>query len=296
MMLIAPAVKFVFFIKGVSAVANERQRGHTLTELMVALAIAGLLLAGVAQAFFANTQTFAVVSEQSQIQENGRLALMLIGNQVGQAGHIQDISPQDFYGTQGRSSLFADAAVDDANISGLHFFAGAFVGGINNLNVADARAQSDAFVLRYQRATGDNLFRDCAGKPLDDSYADHTITIGFYISQNFSLKCVDASGDDVDLVDGIDDMQVLYGVDADGNAPVRADKYLSANEMQPDDWRRVVTVSVALLARAGGSAIAPPRENVTRPPYNVNGELRASDDNIARTVYSQTFQIRNRVF
>jgi len=276
-------------------VVSWRQGGHTLTELMVGLAIAGLLLAGVAQAFFANTQTFAVVSEQSLIQENGRLALQLIGNQLGQAGHIKQLSPQDFYGTEGRSDVFADVAVTQANVSGLHFVTGAYVGGVDDLHVAAAREQSDAFVLRFQRATGDTMFHDCAGTLIDDSYAEQAITVGFYVSADHALKCVAANGNDEQLIDGIDDMQVLYGVDADGNAPVRADKYLSAGAMQPDDWRRVVTVSVALLARAGSSAISPPRANIARS-YNVNGEVRTPDDNVARTVYSQTFQIRNRVF
>jgi type IV pilus assembly protein PilW len=266
---------------------------------MVGLAIAGLLLAGVAQAFFANTQTFGVVSEQSRIQENGRLALQLIGGQLGQAGHIQQLSPQDFYGTEGRSDVFADVDITDADIAGLHFVAGAYVSGVDDVHVAGARQDSDAFVLRYQRAIGDTVFHDCAGTDLDDGYAedygDDAIAVAFYVSSDYVLKCKDAKGDDVELIDGIDDMQVLYGVDADGNAPVRADKYMKARDMQPDDWRRVVTVSVALLARAGTSAVGPPLAKIDRS-YEVNGELRTPNDTIARTVYSQTFQIRNRVF
>jgi type IV pilus assembly protein PilW len=270
---------------------------------MVGLAIASLLLAGVAQAFFANTQTFAVVSEQSMMQENGRLALQLMGNQLGQAGHLQHLSPQDFYGTEGRSDVFGDTDVTDANIAGLHLVAGAYVGGVDDLHIANVGEGTDALVLRYQRAVGDSLFHDCAGVALNDEFTSDAILIGFYVGANSTLKCVHVKHHaftgkialNEEIIEGIDDMQVLYGVDADGNAPVRADKYMKAQQMQPDDWRRVVTVSVALLARAGSAAVTAERAPIARS-YEVNDEVRTPTDNIARTVYSQTFQIRNRVF
>ena len=117
-----------------------REAGHSLTELMVSLAIAGLILAGVAQAFFSNTQTAGVVSEQSLIQENGRLALQFIGLQVGQTGHIQQLSAQDFYGVEMRRELFNDRDVSEAAVDGLSFAGGAVVAGIDDVNDADARA------------------------------------------------------------------------------------------------------------------------------------------------------------
>lgn len=276
-------------------VKQMREAGHSLVELMVSMAIAGLLLAGVAQAFFSNTQTFGVVSEQSLIQENGRIALQLIGAQVGQSGHIQELSARDFYGSELRADLFNDREVTEAGVAGLNFVNGAVVGGIDDLNVAAAREQSDAFVLRYQRSSGETLFHDCSGRGLDVGFTDEVITVGFYVDANFALNCIDANGDDVELIDGIDDMQVLYGVDGDGQEPVRADKYMKAADMSDDDWRRVVTLSVALLARPGAMAMTPPRTDVTRS-YNLNGEVRTPDDTIARSVYSQTFHIRNRVF
>lgn len=268
--------------------------GHTLTELMVGMAISGLLLAGVAQAFFANTQTFAVVSEQSVLQENGRLALQLIGAQLRQTGYVQEISPQHFYDTQLRDEVFPP--LSDVEFAGLDFAAGAVVGGLDNAGSANVRDGSDVLVLRYEKTiTGEGLFRDCAGTVLDEDFEPNSAIAGFFVDDEFTLRCVRADGQQVQLIDGVEDMQVLYGLDADGLEPVRADVYRTAAELDADDWPRVIAVNVALLARPGESAISPPRDRIVRA-YDVNGEVRQFDDSVARTVYNQTFLIRNRSF
>jgi len=278
---------------------TSKHSGFTLTELMVGMAITGLLMAGVAQAFYANTQTFAVVSEQSVLQENGRLALQLIGNQMLQAGYLKAISPQNFYDAQSREEMFP--AQTDVEFSGLNLAPGAIVGGLNNVSITNVRPGSDVLIVRYQKtATGDGVFRDCAGTEITESNADlpadqDTVTVGFFVDAEFTLRCVRADGDRVQLIDGVDDLQVSYGIDADGMEPVRADNYVAASDMTEVDWPHVVAVNVALLARPGASAITPPHDHIVRT-YNVNDEVREFDDSVARSVYSQTFLLRNRSF
>lgn len=274
-----------------------RQAGHTLTELMVALAIAGLLLAGVTQAFLGNTQTFAVVSEQSMLQENGRLALQLIGTQLTQAGYVQNVSASDFYDSEMRANQFPEVA--NVEISGLNFYTGAVLGGINNdggssVGASSVRPGSDVMMLRYQKSSADTLFYDCAGEGLDEDFAD-TVTVGFFVDSDMLLRCISADGSAEPLIDGVEDMQVLYGVDSDGADPARPDRYMKAADMAEDDWRRVVTVSVALLVRPGETATSAPRADLVRS-FNVNDEVRELEGDVARTVYNQTFQIRNRIF
>lgn len=276
-----------------------KQTGHTLVELMIAMAIAGLLMAGVAQAFFANTQTFGVVSEQSMIQENGRLALQVMGTQLAQTGYIREASAQHFYGAEMRADQFPDVA--NVEVSGLNFHTGAVVAGINNdagseIGSFTVQPGSDVVLLRYQKAAAGTLFYDCAGESLNVvAGAPDTATVGFFVDSNMALRCIAANGSSEEIIDGVEDLQILYGVDADGADPARADRYKPAVDMTEDDWRRVVAVSVALLVRPGKMAVTPPRTNVARS-FTLNDEVRAVDGSVARTVYNQTFQIRNRTF
>ena len=51
------------------------QRGFTLVELMVALAVSLLLLAGVIQVYLSSKQAYRVQDNVARIQESGRLAM-----------------------------------------------------------------------------------------------------------------------------------------------------------------------------------------------------------------------------
>lgn len=91
-----------------------------------------------------------------------------------------------------------------------------------------------------------------------------------------------------ELVDAVDTMQVLYGVDAAGDGAV--DDYVTANAVT--DWNTVVSVRVGLLLRA-------PDEYGTetdKQVYNVNETLfDPVDDRRVREVFTTTIAIRNRL-
>ena len=91
-----------------------------------------------------------------------------------------------------------------------------------------------------------------------------------------------------ELVDGVENMQVLYGVDLNGNLAV--DEYRTANNVA--DWEQVASVRISLLMRA-------PQEYGTETDsqlYDVNGtRVQAPDDRRLRQVYTTTVTIRNRM-
>ena len=91
-----------------------------------------------------------------------------------------------------------------------------------------------------------------------------------------------------ELVDGVENMQVLYGVDLNGNLAV--DEYRTANNVA--DWDQVASVRVSLLMRA-------PQEYGTETDsqlYDVNGtRVQAPDDRRLRQVYTTTVTLRNRM-
>lgn len=91
-----------------------------------------------------------------------------------------------------------------------------------------------------------------------------------------------------ELVEGVDTLQVLFGVDTDDDGAV--DVYEPANAVA--DWNRVVSVRIGLLVRA-------PTEHgneVDTRIYNVNEMwFDPPDDRRVREVFTTTIAIRNRL-
>lgn len=75
-----------------------RQRGFTLVELMVAMAISAALMVGIVQVFMSSKATYRVVDNLSRIQENGRFAMDSVSFDVRMAGYrgCRSISTTEF--------------------------------------------------------------------------------------------------------------------------------------------------------------------------------------------------------
>jgi type IV pilus assembly protein PilW len=67
---------------------GSRQAGLTLVELMVALVLGLLLMAGVLQLFAANKQSFRLTEELSRMQEGARYATNLLERSIRMAGYL----------------------------------------------------------------------------------------------------------------------------------------------------------------------------------------------------------------
>ena len=65
----------------------DKQRGLTLVELMVGLTIGLILTAGILQIFVHSKQTYRVEEALSRVQENGRMALDFIANDIRMASY-----------------------------------------------------------------------------------------------------------------------------------------------------------------------------------------------------------------
>lgn len=91
-----------------------------------------------------------------------------------------------------------------------------------------------------------------------------------------------------ELAEGIERMEVLYGVDTDGNG--RVDTYVAADAVT--DWVNVMTARVALLARS------PEAYGTDRDPeaYTLlDVTVPAKNDRHQRQVFTTTISLRNQV-
>lgn len=92
-----------------------------------------------------------------------------------------------------------------------------------------------------------------------------------------------------ELIEGVEDMQLEYGVDTSGNRA--ADEYLPADEVT--DWARVVSVRLNLLMRSTEENVAP-ADGEASQILTFNGSA-VDADGFLRQVFSSVVTVRNRV-
>ncbi len=143
--------------------------------------------------------------------------------------------------------------------------------------------------------TGGSVTPGNATKDLGTCYAGNgelakIDTRTFYIRTNAAglpaLYRKDGNDAAEELVAGIEDMQILYGIDTDGDGT--ADRYTSANSV--GDWNQVVAVRIHLLLQSI-------EDNVTTAPqpYTFDGATVTPTDRRLRRVYTTTIALRNRL-
>lgn len=97
------------------------------------------------------------------------------------------------------------------------------------------------------------------------------------------------SDDATALVEGVESMHILYGVDDDSDQA--ADRYVAASAALP--WQQVVSLRVGLLLR---SLVEVQRGEIDSQVYDVNGQaMGPMNDRHFRQVFLTTIGLRNRL-
>lgn len=107
-----------------------------------------------------------------------------------------------------------------------------------------------------------------------------------YTINNNALVKQDMNSTD-ELVEGIENMQILYGEDTNGDST--PDYYVPAGTVGLN-MAEVVSIRISLLVRS-------PDDNLTSQPvpYTYNGATTTPADNRLRRVFSSTIAVRNRL-
>lgn len=266
----------------------------TLVELLVAMAVGLIVVLAAVSALTVARRGFITVDAASQLRDSGRFATDLI-QRIGIQTGYRDVV---FAARQRKTP--ADPA---PNISG---FNNATLSAANPLTASVARTSSvvgygsDILILRYQasqlhtlsedatlKTVSDQTMIDCAGNPistvmdLDNPAArDERMASVFHVDVKQgepTLMCTypdpaaPGTFKTVSLVQGVEQFQVLYGVDgvtpgtapaagaAEPNLPTR---YLRADQMiVPGDaagtnanWRRVRSIRIGMVLRSATGA------------------------------------------
>ena len=269
-----------------------RQAGLTLVELLVAMVIALLIAIAAAAALFVARQGFTNVDAASQLRDNARFAqdtLQRIGVQVGFKS-LQYAATQQSTNVDGISTLTAPNVFGLNNASRTN--ATTWDGGTTR-TASSVGYGSDILVLRYQTNTtstistsSDGTMIDCMGigsTAIPASRDDRMVSIlhvGIGSDGEPALMCSrSATGsapyDTQPLIQGVENFQVLYGVDgiAPGNTtvPIPAntadsvpERYLRADQITVNgndpatyaNWQRVRSIRIGMVLRSSvGTAI-----------------------------------------
>ena len=318
------------------------QRGMTLIEIMIALVVGLILLGGIIQVFSSTRQSNRVHEAISRMQENGRMALEVIG---------RDTRMADFWGCAADIGNVTNH-LDNSSSSFIDFT----VGGVAGTN---GGALPDTLVLRGGAGNGLNLqgpfgptttsplniptgnglevgdivmIADCdsadvfqinAGDPDGSGSIEHTTSGGtpgnvnaadpgcaganahclskvydntartFTATQVVYNIGVGSEGEPAlfrngqEFLDGIEDMQVLFGEDTDDDGV--ANYYVTPDQVV--DMLRVISVRVAVVTRSTDDRL----NDGPAQTYTVLDDNRTAPDTRLRQVYTSTITIRNRL-
>lgn len=94
-----------------------------------------------------------------------------------------------------------------------------------------------------------------------------------------------------ELIQGVENMQIMYGVDGDGDGV--PDNYQSADDIVVAMWNNVVSVKIALLIRTVDENFTETEDTAT---YTLlNSAINPPDLRVRRRIFTNTVQIRNRI-
>lgn len=278
---------------------NGASSGYTLVELMIGLVV-GLIVGTVAITFMiTSSRSLARQSAEDSVQENARFALEILASSVRLAGANSSSNPQTEPLSQGIFRTPICGTNNDCNENNTAITAGV-------VDVNQTTSASDTLALEFISTNG----RTCTGQTIS---GDQQVVTRFYVADQdndgvSSLYCevflssldlisqtfetyVNTTG--VALVEGVEMLQVQYGVDTDGSG--RVDRYLAYDNVAPDQFDDIKAIRLGLLvsnAQDEGSANLRTEEIANRTYTVFDGQLTANDA-VLRQVVSTTVFLPN---
>lgn len=306
-----------------SSLHSRRHQGFSLVELLISVTLGLLLLAGVSSVFLGSKQSFRSQESLSEVQEAGRFVSYLMTPYIRRAGYLPDplsqTNPREYFADGWQAVLGHDSE------DGIFFGADVVVGGIDSARIQPG---SDALIVTFAGTDPALGATRLCGAALNAPLTEDEIgAVIFYVSYDASddpsnperppsLSCArtapralipnPAPGpitatDPIQLVGGIVNMQLLYGVDdvpADdglGGTNLFPTRFLPANLV--GDWSRVVAVRVEVTTTGREQTEG---TDTTAQFVALDGEVAGEDfktvsERRLQRVFSNTVYIRNRL-
>ncbi|MBT5231289.1 MAG: prepilin-type N-terminal cleavage/methylation domain-containing protein [Methylococcales bacterium] len=248
-----------------------KHSGFTLIELLISVTLGAIIISGGLSILFSTKQNSAYQEALTSLQENGRIAEGVLSQSIRMAGFCENPD---------KSS-----------------------GCFNKLSDEGAEGQDgdsgnpDTFTVRYQ-STGSE--KDCLGNTLS---LGSNVTNTFFIqakdadgnnitydtdpSYQYDLVCTGSNGQTAAIVSGIEQLQLLFGVDTNGNDI--ANGYIPADLVT--NWNAVVSVSMSFIVQHPAKI----KRSVVSQEFDLLGTKVTFNDRRLRHQYDMRILMRNRV-
>lgn len=263
--------------------APLQQRGLTLVEILVALVISLFLVAGVIQLFIGSKQTYRGYDALSRIQENGRFVLEAMARDIRMSGYYPRVTARTIVGSTITATTTTPAPAWPSQpptnqpmaVSGYH--------NSNTDNGVITQWLGDDGVTFFSRLYSINL-RPVASGAVKCPGAANSLFINRF----------DGAGDQ-ELIEGVQRMQILYGVDtAPSGIPPRpsvARQYVPVGGVV--NWNNVVSVQIYLLIVGLENNLVTTQQTVIFPDNNGNLVTVPVSGRCLGQVFSTTIALRN---
>lgn len=210
----------------------DKQRGLSLIELMISMALGLFLLAGLSYAFITMNNTAITRKNLSDVHDTQRISMYLLSSFIQQTGYY-------IYSSGVTSTTAFPAETVTGNGGTITFAAGQTISGTS--------ATSDSISVRYF-ANPDFPQGTCSN--ISSSSTSVKYTDVFSINSTGSLICEETAGSSYSsrvIADNVSKMQVTYGVESGANSG-SVNLYVTNPSVFPATypWSAIKTVTITL--------------------------------------------------
>jgi type IV pilus assembly protein PilW len=278
--------------------SRAKAGGFSLIELLIALLISSIIIGVAISQLLGSRTLFARQEADSRIEENARYALDFLAKNIRMAGFIAPAKEQTEDQPKDRLYTLNCAAITGNSTS----FNPCTGDGNNTL--------ADHFAVWINPPTGEE--HTCSGVTTS---AVTTIANLFYLKDS-QLRCRSytinnntnaasyITNSDAAIIDGIDNMQILFGLTDESNLSNTPTQYVSAatiaamtnNAALRNKWARVVSLRIALLVGTGLDDGLDEIDPAVGRNYNLaNAPVINFKDGNLRKIYTATVALNNAI-
>jgi type IV pilus assembly protein PilW len=338
----------------------RRQRGFSLVELMVAMTLSLLLLAGALSILYSSKITYNENDRVARLQEAGRTVVEMMLRDTRPAGFLGCSRPvngdefgnglnnnltllwnfaQPVYGFEATGAAtwlpaldpmvkkavdYSDVLVlrttrqgqpvfrtntpvtDTAAVIQVDTDSGVTLPANTPMIIADCEGSAVFMATSYTPVgTTGTIAHDAAGAGVDGNTSANLArgfvlgaqvmpveTVIYYVGDSGSGPALwqkVGAAEPQELVEGVENLQVRYGIDTDNN--LQADKYVTADLVTAAQWNQVISVELAVLVR---SPLETGSDRDNRKYDLLGKSFGPFNDRRQRSVFTTTVVLRNR--
>jgi len=216
----------------------------SLVEVLVSIAIALFLLAGLLVIFSSTSQSFKSQSELATLQDTERVTMSMLSNVIQAAGYFPNPNTQTLetalpvdtdagFDTAGQSIVGTSPGGNLDTIS-IRYLAAASVAAAPAVPASGAAPATPAVAASF------DFLMDCNGGSNTTTSALYVVN-AFSINGNKQLTCAVNGGTPLVLAENVSGLSILYGVGTDSNS-----QYIAGSDMAAADWPNVISIKITV--------------------------------------------------